>query len=205
MRWLLACQKSTLLRDLLRAYGHDAWTCDLQECEGDPQYHLHTDAIAVAYSGEWDAMYACPECRFLCSSGQHRNDKPGQRTSADVDAAAAFFIQMVNAPIKLKAIENSIGIMSTRYRKPDQIIQPYQFGDDASKQTCLWIEGIPPLTLDLSLYVQPRMVNGKPRWANQTDSGQNRLAPSPTRSADRARNYPGIAYAMAYQWGHLGN
>lgn len=205
MRWLLACQKSSLFRDLLRAYGHDAWTCDLEPSEGDPQYHLQMDAVEVAYSGGWDAMYACPECRYLCSSGQHRNDKPGQRTTADVDAAASFFMKMVNAPIKHKAIENSIGIMSSRYRKPDQIIQPYQFGDDASKGTCLWLENFPKLTVDPALYVQPRMVNGKPRWANQTDSGQNRMAPSPTRSADRARNYPGIVSAMAYQWGYLVN
>lgn len=225
MRWLLACQKSSLLRDLLRLQGHDAWTCDLQPSEGDPTFHLQTDAIQVAYSGNWDAMFACPECRFLCSSGQHRNDKPGQRTSADVDAAAAFFMAMVNAPIKRKAVENSIGIMSKRYRKPDQILQPYQFGDDASKGTCLWLEGLPALAINPALYVEPRWVccgtvlpagvgkygcancNGDnkalPRWGNQTDSGQNKLAPSPTRSADRARNYAGIVCAMAHQWGSI--
>jgi len=201
MRWLLACQKSALLRDLLRLQGHDAWTCDLQPSEGDPRFHIQGDAILAAYSGGWDAMFACPECRYLCSSGQHRNDKPGQRTSADVEDAAAFFMAMALAPIKLKAVENSIGIMSKRYRKWDQLIQPYQFGDNASKGTCLWLEGLPPLVIDPTDYVEPRMVEGKPRWANQTDSGNNKLAPSPTRSADRARNYYGIVLAMAAQWG----
>jgi hypothetical protein len=195
MRWLLSCQKSTLLRDLLRLLGHDAWTCDLQPCEGDPTYHLQRDAIEVAYDGSWDAMFACPECRCLCSSGQHRNDKPGQRTTLDVEAA--------DAPIPLIAVENSIGIMSSRYRKPDQIIQPYQFGDDASKSTCLWLKRLPRRVAEPEWYVQPRMVNGKPRWANQTDSGQNRLPPGPNRSADRARNYPGIISAAAQQWGSL--
>lgn len=201
MRWLLACQKSSVLRDLLRIAGHDAWTCDLEPSEGNPQFHLQRDALEVAYSEHWDAMFACPECRFLCSSGQHRNNKPGQRTSADVDAAARFFMGMIDAPIERIAVENSIGIMSTRYRKPDQIIQPYQFGDDASKGTCLWLKGLPKLIPNPSWYVQPRMIDGKPRWSNQTDSGQNRLGPSQTRSADRARNYVGIICAMAAQWG----
>lgn len=199
MRWLLACQRSTLLRDLLRCMGHDAWTCDLEPCEGDPAFHLQRDAIEVAYGGHWDAMFACPECRYLCSSGQHRNNKPGQRTTADVDAAARFFIAMVNAPIERIAVENSIGIMSMRYRKWDQLIQPHQFGEDASKGTCLWLKGLP--RRNQTRHVLPRIIDGKPRWANQTDSGQNRLPPSPTRSADRARNYFGIVCAMGQQWG----
>lgn len=221
MRWLLACQKSSLLRDLLRLQGHDAWSCDLQPSEGDSRYHLQRDAVEVAYNGTWDVMFACPECRCLCSSGQHRNDKPGQRTSAEVEAAAEFFMLMVNAPIRHKAIENSIGIMSTRYRKPHQIIQPHQFGDDASKATCLWLEGLPPLVP--TLHIPPRWVCcsitlppgvgkygcavcegenvARPRWGNQTNSGQNKLGPSPTRSADRARNYVGIVCAIADQWG----
>ncbi len=98
------------------------------------------------------------------------------------------------------AIENPVGVASTLWRKPDQIIQPYQFGDDASKRTCLWLIGLPRLRIDASLYIPPRFVGGRPRWANQTDSGQNRLAPSDHRAADRARTYGGIARAMAQQW-----
>lgn len=95
-------------------------------------------------------------------------------------------------------LENPVSIISTRIRKPDQIIQPYQFGEDASKTTCLWLNGLPQLTS--TKYIKPRMANGKPRWANQTDSGQNRLGPSQTRAKDRAKSYPGIAAAMAHQW-----
>jgi hypothetical protein len=233
MRWLLACQKSGLLRQLLREMGHDAWTCDLEPAEDGSEFHITRDVLKVLedcpecdgtgnfYRNDedndnlpcdfcngtgnpgWDAMFACPGCRHLCSSGHHRTGKPGQRTAKDVEDAVDFFMRLACAPIKLKAVENSVGIMSTRWRKPDQIIQPYQFGDDASKGTCLWFEGLPKLIIDPAQYVQPRIVDGKKRWANQTDSGQNRLGPSPTRSADRARNYPGIVRAMAAQWGSL--
>lgn len=203
MRWLLACQKNGLLRELLRSQGHDAWTCDLEPSEDSSPFHLREDVIQVLGRG-WDAMFACPECRNLSVSGQHWNDKPGHRTSADVDAAAAFFMQLALADIPRVAVENSIGIMSTRWRKPDQILQPYYYGDDASKATCLWLRNLPPLLPTRRIYgrmVQTASGRLVERWANQTDSGQNRLSPSPTRSADRARNYPGIVRAMAEQWG----
>lgn len=99
------------------------------------------------------------------------------------------------------ALENPVGCISTRIRKPTQIIQPYQFGDDASKKTCLWLRNLPPLTP--TKYIPPRMVNGKPRWANQTDSGQNKLGPSEDRWKERSRTYQGIADAMATQWGRI--
>lgn len=201
MRWLLGCQKSGLLRELLRARGHDAYTCDLEPAEDGSPFHLQRSVLDVIEPGRWDAAIFMPECRYLCSSGQHRTGKPGQRTQMDVDAAVAFFMALVNAPIERIAIENSIGIMSTIYREPDQIIQPHEFGEDASKATCLWLKGFPPLFPTRIVY--PRMVDRKPRWANQTDSGQNRMPPSPTRSADRARTYPGIARAMDEQWGTL--
>lgn len=201
MRWLLACNKSGLFRDLLRLQGHDAWTNDIEPAEDDSPYHIQGDALEVSWGMEWDAMFACPECRYLCSSGQHRTGKPGQRTQEDVENAARFFMALVYAPIPRIAVENSIGIMSTRYRKPDQIIQPYQFGEDASKSTCLWLKNFPKLVIDRADYYPPRIVNGKKRWGNQTDSGQNRLPPGPNRSADRARNYPGIVIAMSQQWG----
>jgi len=96
------------------------------------------------------------------------------------------------------AIENPIGIMSTLFRKPDQIIQPWQFGDDASKATCLWLRGLP--LLKPTKIIAPRLVNGRPRWGNQTDSGQNKLPPSTDRATLRSITYPGIAAAMADQW-----
>ena len=203
MNILLACQKSGLLRQILRLDGHNAWTCDIEPAEDGPHAsHIQCDVREVLHGcaphAPWDVMIAMPECRHLCSSGQHHNGKPGQRTQQDVEDAADFFMQMINAPIQHKCVENSIGIMSSRYRKLDQIVQPHWFGDDASKATCLWMENF-PLLIPFDP-VAPRAVvyEGKVvyRWSNQTDSGQNRLGPSPTRSADRARTYPGIARAL---------
>jgi hypothetical protein len=107
----------------------------------------------------------------------------------------------MDAPVNRIAIENPVGCIGTRIRPADQIIRPYQFGHDASKQTCLWLKNLPRLRH--TQYVEPRIVNGKPRWANQTDSGQNKLAPSPDRWKKRAQTYTGIAEAMAAQWGEL--
>jgi len=104
----------------------------------------------------------------------------------------------MDAPIPRIAIENPVSIISSRIRKPDQIIQPWMFGHDASKKTCLWLKGLPPLTPTQT--IAPRMVDGKPRYANQTDSGQNRLAPSADRWKIRSETYSGIADAMAQQW-----
>lgn len=105
----------------------------------------------------------------------------------------------MDAPIAKIAIENPVSIISSRIRKPDQIIHPYQFGHDASKKTCLWLKGLPPLRP--TAFVEPRIIDGKPRWANQTDSGQNKLPPSADRWRIRSKTYQGIADAMAAQWG----
>ena len=165
MRWLLGCQRSGELRELLRARGHDAWTCDLLDAEDGSRFHFRADIRAVIRGLFWNRAIFMPECRFLSSSGQHHTGKPNQRTQADVDAAAGFFMALVNAPIEKIAVENSIGIMSTRYRKPDQIVHPWMFGDDASKATCWWLKGFPPLLP--TEFIEPRWVDGKPRWANQ--------------------------------------
>lgn len=234
MRVLVACERSGVVREAFRKRGHDAWSCDLEPAMDISQFHIQKDAVEVSRwpgvrsaKSYWHLMLAFPECRFLSSSGMHRTGKPNQRTQADVEAAASFFMQMVAAPVEKIAVENSIGIMSTRYRKPDQIIHPYQFGEDAEKHTCLWLKNLPRLSS--TEFFLPRLVcqnrecgetltwedlplkhhiclvcnMGKmlPRWSNQTDSGQNRLGPSPTRSAIRARTYQGIADAMAEQWG----
>jgi hypothetical protein len=112
------------------------------------------------------------------------------------------FVQtLLNAPIPNIALENPISIISSRIRKPDQIVQPWQFGHDASKKTCLWLKGLPLLIP--TNQVAPRLVNGKKRWGNQTDSGQNKLTPSEDRWKIRSETYAGIAQAMAEQWGGL--
>jgi hypothetical protein len=145
-------------------------------------------------------MIAFPPCTYLCSSGLHHNiDNPERQQKTE--EALDFVRLLLNAPIQRIALENPVGCISTKIRKPDQIIQPYAFGDDASKRTCLWLTNLP--LLRPTVYIEPRLVNGRPRWGNQTDAGQNKLGPSPQRSAIRSITYEGIANAMATQWGIL--
>jgi hypothetical protein len=142
-------------------------------------------------------MVSHPPCTFLCNSGLHWNARrPGR--AEQTEAALRFVRFLLDAPIRFKALENPVGCISTRIRRPDQIIQPWLYGDDASKSTCLWLDGLPRLRA--TSIVSPRLVRGLPRWANQTDSGQNRLPPSEDRWKIRSETYAGIANAMATQW-----
>ncbi len=183
------------MRRAFRAAGHDAWSCDLLPAD-DGGEHLLGD-VRQYLDRAWDAMIAFPDCTYVCGSGLHWNKRRPER-AAETEKAVAFFRFLWNQPIPLIAMENPVGCLSTRICKPSQIIQPHQFGDDASKATCLWLKGFPPLrgTMDFP----PRLVNGKKRWGNQTDSGQNKLPPSEDRWKLRAKTYPGIAAAMAAQW-----
>ena len=200
MRGLIGCECSGAIRREFRKLGHKVYSCDLKPAE-DGGEHIQDDLLRVIRSQCWDFLIAHPECRYLSSSGYHWCYRDPTRL-AKVQEAVDFFLAVANCGIERVCIENPVGIMSTRYRKPDQIVQPYQFGDDASKATCLWLRGLPKLQIpSRDLWVQPRICAGKPRWANQTDSGQNRLGPSETRSEERARTYPGIARAMATTWG----
>lgn len=190
---LVACETSGVVRDAFLAKGHRAISCDIQDTKA-PGPHLKTNVLYVL-EGNWDMIIAFPPCTHLCVSGARwfKDKEKEQKEAID------FFMRFVNAPCPKIVIENPIGIMSTVYRKPDQIIQPYQFGHDASKSTCLWLKGVP--LLKRTGYVFPRIVLGKKRWGNQTDSGQNRLSPSAIRGEIRSRTYEGIAKAMAEQWG----
>jgi hypothetical protein len=143
----------------------------------------------------WDMMIAHPPCTYLASSGLHWNKRRPER-AAQTEQALAFVLALANAPIGRIAIENPIGALSSRWRKPDQIIQPWQHGEDASKATCLWLKGLPPLLPSAVLPGGPRARRG-----NQTPSGQNKLGPSPDRWKIRSKTYQGIAEAMAAQWG----
>jgi hypothetical protein len=205
MRVLIACEYSGAVRDAFIRAGHEALSCDL----------LPTDAPGPHYVGDvrdilgqpWDLLIAHPPCTYLCSSGLHWNKRvPGrQRLTDDAVSFARMFIDGPEAAhIPRRAVENPIGCLSRLVRKPDQIIQPHQFGHDASKATCLWLHGLPPLTPTAN--VAPRLVrqpSGKtlPRWGNQTDSGQNKLPPTDDRWKIRSETYAGIAEAMAAQWG----
>jgi hypothetical protein len=155
------------------------------------------DVMDIVNDG-WDLMIAHPPCTYLSASGMHWTTR-GLRDPKLTEGALAFVKVLMEAPIPRIAIENPVSIISSRIRKPEQIIQPYEFGHDASKRTCLWLKNLPKLKK--TQYVAPRMVNGKARWANQTDSGQNRLAPSDDRWKIRSETFMGIATAMADQWG----
>jgi hypothetical protein len=198
MRVLVACEFSGVVREAFRARGHEAWSCDLLPADDDGP-HIRGDVREVLAWG-WDLMIAHPPCQYLCSSGLHWNKRRPERILR-TEAALAFVQALMDAPIPRIAIENPRGCIGTRIRKADQVIQPNEFGHDASKETHLWLKRLPKLKP--TQYVPPRIVNGRPRWANQTDSGQNRLPPSDDRWKLRAETYAGVAAAMAEQWGGL--
>ena len=195
MRVIVACEYSGTVRDAFRARGHDALSCDLLPTDA-PGPHYQGDVRDILDDG-WDLMIAHPPCTYLCSSGLHWNKRVPGRAQMTEDALD-FVRLLLDAPIPRIALENPIGCIGTRIRKANQTIQPWQFGHDASKATCLWLKNLPLLTP--TAIVEPRIANGKKRWANQTDSGQNRLPPSDDRWKIRSETYVGIAEAMADQW-----
>ncbi len=195
MRLLVACEYSGTVRDAFIRQGHDAMSCDLLPTDA-PGPHYQGDVADIINDG-WDMMIAHPPCTYLSVSGMHWTAR-GLRDPQLTEDALAFVKFLINAPIERIAVENPISVISSRIRKPDQIINPWQFGHDASKRTCLWLKGLPLLTP--TEIIEPRIVNGKKRWANQTDSGQNRLPPSEDRWKIRSETYEGIANAMATQW-----
>jgi len=195
MKVLVACEYSGTVRDAFRARGHDAMSCDLLPTDA-PGPHYQGDVRDILGDG-WDLMIAHPPCTYLCSSGLHWNKRVPGRAQMTEDALD-FVRLLLDAPIPRIALENPIGCIGTRIRKADQTIQPWQFGHDASKATRLWLKNLPLLTP--TAVVEPRIANGKKRWANQTDSGQNRLPPSDDRWKIRSETYAGIAAAMVDQW-----
>ncbi len=218
MKILLACESSGILRDEFRKRGHDATSCDLLETER-PGPHHKGDVREILGDG-WDMMIAFPSCQYVAASGLHWNKKRPER-AAKTEEALAFVRTLLDAPIGRIGLENPIGAISSRIRKPDQIIQPWYFGEDASKSTCLWLKHLRPLVPTRKIppswaccgnrlgwsFVKPLCPScgGKKRalhvWGNQTTSGQNKLAPDVDRWKDRARTYQGVAAAMADQWG----
>lgn len=196
MNVLIACEMSGRVREAFRKKGHNAFSCDLlPDMNNEEGWHIQGDVLQRLEMG-WDLVIAHPPCTYLSASGLHWNKRRPER-AAFTKEAAEFFMKFVQSAPKW-CIENPIGCMSTLYRRPNQIIQPWQFGEDASKSTCLW-HNLP--SLEPTKLVEPRLVDGKKRWANQTNSGQNRLGPSEDRATIRSLTYQGIADAMAEQWG----
>lgn len=181
MRVLIACEFSGIVRDAFAALGHDAWSCDLLPCER-PGNHLQEDCLGVLARG-WELMVAFPPCTHLAASGARWFGAK----RAEQAGAVRFVRQLMAAPIRRIAVENPVGVLSTAVRRPDQIIQPWQFGHGETKATCLWLRGLPEL-------VPTRIVSGRTPRVHYA-------SPGPGRWKERSRTLPGIASAMAAQWG----
>ena len=229
MRILVACEESQRVTIELRKRGHEAYSCDIEECSGGhPEWHIHQDVLPLingfcdfytmdgsfhSINSKWDALICFPPCTYLSIAGnrwfnvEKYGDKAIQRQKNREDAVA-FFLCFANADCDKIAIENPVGVMNTRYRKPNQIIQPYQFGHPESKKTCLWLKGLKNL--------EPTDIVEKPEdgWVNQYKDAQGRLLGFKTVDENgkvlsfssketqkiRSKTYPGIAKAMAEQW-----
>jgi len=185
VRVLVACEYSGRVRDAFRSYGHDAWSCDLLECEVDPRFHLQQRVEEIIDHG-WDLMVAHPPCTHLAVSGsRHFRRKEREQTEA-----LDFVRLLMGAPIARWCIENPVSVISSTIRPPDQIIQPWQFGHGETKATCLWLKNLPRL-----------------RPTNCVEGREQRIhlmPPGPNRWKERSRTFEGIAAAMADQWGNRG-
>lgn len=193
MKVLIACEFSGIVRRAFREAGHIAYSCDLLPAEDGSLYHYEADVRCVLEDprlgeGWWDLMIAHPPCTYLASSGARWFASP-ERQKAQEDAVD-FVRYLLDAPIHRICIENPVGVLSTRIRKPDQIIQPWMFGHGETKATCLWLKNLPIL---LPMY---EVTPGR-------DARVHKEPPSPDRWKNRSRTLPGIAEAMADQWGTL--
>lgn len=204
MKVLVACEESQRVCSAFRKRGHEAYSCDILDCSGGhPEWHIKDDVLK--HLDGWDLIIAHPPCTYLTVTGNRwfNVEKYGDKAIKRIeerDQAAKFFMEFVNAPCEKIAIENPVGYMSTAYRKPDQIIQPYQFGEPFEKKTCLWLKGLPNLKPTKIVEPPPRIKfkSGKsmPEWyANCWHLSKEQ------RSIERSKTFEGIAEAMAEQWG----
>ena len=224
MKVLIACEESQEVCKAFRARGHEAYSCDVQEPSGGhPEWHIHGDAILVLNGGKfvtmdgiehnvdkWDLLIAHPPCTFLTVSGnrwfnvERYGDKAVERLK-DRKEAAEFFMAFINADVPRICVENPVGYMSTHYRKPDCILQPYQFGHHARKTTCLWLKNLPPLT-PTDVVSHGEILNGgysvgaSANYATD-ENGKILRWNDPRTAKARSKTFPGIAKAMAEQWG----
>ena len=210
MKILVACEESQAVTKELRLLGHEAYSCDLLPCSGGhPEWHLQQD-VTELLKEKWDMIIAFPPCTYLSSAqmGWYNVEKYGDKAVQrykDKAEAIDFFMMFANADCDKIAIENPVGVMSSEFRKPDQIIQPWQFGDEAQKTTCLWLKNLPKLEstkiVGKGEFVENKRKNGKieqrPIWFKQGEAWK--LTPEERRTA-RSKTFPGIAKAMAEQW-----
>jgi len=215
MRVIVACERSGVVRRAFRAFGHEAWSCDLADADDESRWHIQGDAIRAAYmsGANWDLMIAHPECTYLANSGakhlyagMRAENGPNPDRWAHMGAAASFFLALWNAPVKRIAVENPIMLGHPRrlfgIPEPTQIIQPWMFGDFETKATCLWLKGLEPLKPLYATWQECRDALGLPVDA-RPEQRVFQMAPGPNRKRDRSRTYGGIAAAMAEQWGAL--
>ena len=203
MKILVACEESQAVTKYLRKLGHEAFSCDLLSCSGGhPEWHYQEDVFEVINKG-WEMMIAFPPCTHLASSGARHFAKKiaDGRQQQGID----FFMKLINAPIERIAIENPIGVMSSKYRKPDQIIQPWWFGDKAQKSTCLWLKNLPKLTatniVDKGEFFEFISKKGEKKRMPMWYYKALQIAKTPEeRSTLRSKTFEGIAHAMATQW-----
>lgn len=242
MKVLVACEESQAVCKAFRELGHEAYSCDIQECSGGhPEWHIQQDALTILnpepkmfnpnergisfftddgewhfIEGKWDLIIAHPPCTYLTVAANklYSVEKYGEKAVKrleDREKAIEFFMAFVNADCERKAIENPIGVISTRYRKPDQIIQPYQFGHPVRKSTCLWLYGLP--TLKHTDVVEFESIHSKGKsggysgasWVVRDENGKILSYKDPRVAKARSKTYPGIAKAMAEQWGGVAN
>jgi len=204
MKILVACEESQAVTIELRELGHEAYSCDLlEQSGGHPEWHIKGDAVKEAYSGKYDMMICFTPCTHLAVSGSRHFEKKiaDGRQQQGID----LFMSFVNAPIDKIAIENPIGIMSTNYRKPNQIIQPWMFGDKAQKSTCLWLKGLPKLEptdiVEKGEFFEFTSKKGvKKRMAMWYYKALQQAKTPAERSTLRSKTFVGIAKAMANQW-----
>lgn len=212
MKVLIACEESQAVCKEFRKLGHEAYSADIIDCSGGhPEWHIKGDVLDILNDG-WDMMIAFPPCTHLCVSGAAwfaEKIKDG-RQQQGID----FFMSIVNAPIEKIAVENPVGIMSSKYREPSQIIQPYYFGDKAQKTTCLWLKNLRPLfhcAEDDLFYKKTHTEHGELfEWIDGKTGKEKRQPkrvadawklPANERAKIRSKTFPGIAKAMATQWG----
>jgi len=202
--FLVCCEHSGAVREAMRAKGIDAYSCDLLPADDASPYHIQGDCREAMTCRKWGGFGLHCDCTYLTVAGIHWNNRGRgwERTFAALDFVRECIKLAGNVPWYL---ENPVSIISTHIRKPDQTIQPYEYGEDASKRTCLWLNQLPRLrgtSRFAGRMVEYPKGSGRirERWGNQTDSGQNRLPPSDDRWKARSRTYQGIASAMADQW-----
>lgn len=228
MNVLIACEESQRVCIAFRNKGHNAFSCDIQECSGGhPEWHIQgdvlpllngrtsfmtTDGVWHQITDRWDLIIAHPPCTYLTIAANklYNIEKYGEKAilrNKDREAAIEFFMAFVNADCERKVIENPIGVISTRYRKPDQIIQPYEFGHPVRKSTCLWLYGVPKLTPTDIVDFECIHSKGKSggysgaSWIVRDENGKIIPYNDPRTSKARSKTYEGIANAMAEQWG----